>query len=65
MTGRDIIAQLKDKELGSALLIPENCLRADETVLLDDVDIKDIERELRVNVVPVGCDGREFLNEIL
>ncbi len=65
MTGTDIIAQLRDKELGSALLIPDNCLRADETVLLDDVDIRDIEKELRVNVVPVGCDGREFLNEIL
>lgn len=65
MTGQDIINQLKGRKLGSVLLLPENCLRAEETVLLDDVDIKDIERELDIKVVPVSCDGREFLNEIL
>ncbi len=65
LTGRDIISCLKGKELGSVLFIPENCLRADETVLLDDVDIKDIEKELNVKVIPMSCNGGELLEQIL
>ncbi len=65
LTGRDIISQLKGKELGSVLFIPESCLRAEETVLLDDVDIKDIEKELNVKVIPMSCDGGKMLEQIL
>ena len=65
MTGQDIIKQLKGKDLGTHLFIPENAIRAEETVLLDDVDIKDIEKELNVNVVVSENDGRRFLEQIL
>lgn len=65
MTGSDIINQLKNKELGDYLFVPENCLRAEETVLLDDVDIKDIERELNIKVVVASNDGDKMLNQII
>ncbi|MCR5676224.1 MAG: DUF512 domain-containing protein [Lachnospiraceae bacterium] len=55
LTGQDIIGQLKDRELGEMLLLPDNLLRADEDVLLDDVHVGEIEKTFGV---PVGVfDG--------
>ncbi len=65
LTGRDIINSLKDKYLGNELLIPNNALRKDDTVFLDDVDIKEIEKSLNIKVKIVKVDGFEFLKEIL
>jgi len=65
LTGQDIIAQLKGKELGDTLLLPQNVLRAGEDYLLDDVHISDIERELGVKVRIIKNGGDEFINSIL
>ncbi len=65
LTGTDIIDQLSGKDLGKLLLIPQNALRDNETVLLDDIDIKDIEKELGCLVKPSSSDGAEFINNIL
>lgn len=65
LTGTDIISQLKNKNLGKHLFIPENCLRSEETVLLDDVDIKDIEQILNVKIKVSSSNGKEFINKIL
>ena len=64
VTGRDLIAQLKGKELGQRLLIPANMLRAGERVFLDDVSLDDVERELGVPAIPVAQDGYELLDAI-
>ena len=50
LTGQDIIKQLKGKDLGEMLYLPENLLRAGEDYLLDDVRICDIEKELDTKV---------------
>jgi len=65
LTGKDIIQQLKGKRLGNFLLIPENCLRSGETVLLDDIDIKNIETELNTKIKISKSNGKEFINNIL
>ena len=57
IVGRDLINQLRDKELGARLLIPQNMLRDGEGIFLDDTTIEDVERELNVKVVPVEQDG--------
>ena len=64
VTGGDLIAQLRDKDLGNRLLIPQNMLRHGEGVFLDDVTLDDVERELKVKVVPVMQDGRELFEKI-
>ena len=64
ITGQDIISQLKDKELGSWLLIPNIMLRKGEDVFLDDVTLDELSLSLGVPVVPVPIDGREFLEVI-
>lgn len=65
ITGRDLIAQLRGKELGGRLLIPQVMLRHGEGVFLDDVTLDDVERELHVRVVPVEQDGGELLRAML
>ena len=65
VTGGDLIRQLKGKELGGRLLIPQNMLRHGEGVFLDDVTVEDVERELQVQVVPVLQDGGQLLDAVL
>ena len=60
LTGRDIIKQLKDKELGTTLFLPENLLRSGEDYFLDDLTVSDVERDLGVEVGISKCDGHEL-----
>ena len=64
VTGGDLIAQLRGRELGQRLLIPASMLRAGENVFLDDVTTADVERELGVSVTPVPQDGYQLLDAI-
>lgn len=63
--GRDIIAQLKGKELGQELLLPVNMFRSGEEYFLDDVTKADLERELQVKVTIVPKSGEALLRAIL
>ena len=66
ITGTDLLEQLKDKELGERLLIPDNMLRAGERVFLDDVTVEQLEEALGVTVVPVPADsGFDLADAIL
>ena len=61
LTGGDIINQLKGKDLGDCLLIPDVMLRHENDMFLDDVTPEDVERELSVKVKIVSADGYEFI----
>lgn len=61
VTGRDLISQLRGREIGRRLLIPQCMLRHGEGVFLDDVTIEETERELQVEVIPVGQEGADLL----
>ena len=65
LTGQDIIGQLKGKELGSRLLLPENVLRSGEDVFLDDVTVREMEKALQVKVDIVKSSGYDFVQTII
>jgi len=65
VTGGDLIAQLRGKNLGERMLIPASMLRSGENVFLDDVTTGDVERELGVPVTAVPQDGYELLDAML
>ena len=65
VTGGDLIAQLRGKPLGSRLLMPVNMLRSGEEVLLDDVTVTDIQKELRIPAVIVQRSGNCLLDCLL
>ena len=57
ITGQDLIAQLKGKDLGEHLFITQNMLRRDEMDFLDDVTLEDASAALGVPIYPVEQDG--------
>ena len=65
ITGGDLIAQLRGKELGERVLIPAKMLRHGEGVFLDDVTLEEASAALGVPVVPIGGSGRELLDAML
>ncbi|WP_099467670.1 DUF512 domain-containing protein [Konateibacter massiliensis] len=65
ITGQDLIAQLKDKELGERLLLPCNVLRSGEDVFLDDITLAQLENALQVKIDIVESSGRDFVEAVL
>ena len=65
ITARDLIAQLKGKELGSRLLLPEAMFRSGEEVFLDDLTRTDVQNALQVPVNIVKSSGRDFVEAVL
>ena len=57
ITGRDLIRQLKGKELGERLFISQNMLRRQEMDFLDDVTLEQAVEELGLPIYPVEEDG--------
>ncbi|MBQ1527343.1 MAG: DUF512 domain-containing protein, partial [Lachnospiraceae bacterium] len=65
LTGQDIVAQLKGKQLGEALLLSEGLARDSGPVLLDDMSIGDMEKSLQVHIDIVKSNGMDFIEKIV
>ena len=65
LTGQDLADQLKGKDLGERLLLPQNVLRSGEVVFLDDMTLQDLEKALQVKIDIVKSSGQDFVNMIL
>ncbi|MDR2599137.1 MAG: DUF512 domain-containing protein [Oscillospiraceae bacterium] len=65
ITGKDIIEQLKGKNLGEKLLIPINMLRFGEEVFLDDLTVNDVSKALGVPIEAVKTNGEELCRTLL
>ena len=65
ITAQDLVAQLKDKDLGGRLLLPTNMLRMGEDVFLDDWTLDEVEKALQVHIDIVKSSGQDLLDAIL
>ena len=65
ITGRDIIAGLKDRDLGSKLLIQQNMLRSGEDVFLDNLSVRDVSETLGVPIQVVKQNGTDFYRAMI
>ena len=65
ITGQDLISQLKDKDLGEALLLSCTMLRSGEKVFLDDITLQELEESLQVKTRIVQSDGRDLVLAII
>ena len=57
ITGQDLIAQLKGRQLGERLFISQNMLRRKEMDFLDDVKLTEAAEALGLPIYPVEQDG--------
>ena len=64
ITGRDLIAQLKGRELGERLFLSQNMLRRQEMDFLDDVTLEQAVEALGLPIYPVEQDGFELWDAI-
>ncbi len=64
ITGKDLISQLKGRDLGENLLIPSVMLRYENDLFLDDVSVDDVERELGVTLKYVNNDGFDLVEAV-
>lgn len=64
ITAQDLVAQLKDKDLGGRLLLPTNMLRMGEDVFLDDWTLDEVEKALQVHIDIVKSSGQDLLDAI-
>ena len=64
LTGSDFIDALKGNVYGDFVVLPSESMIGDDYLFLDDLTIKDVERELEVEVIPSGYDARDFVRRM-
>ena len=64
ITGQDLVAQLKNQELGEKLLLPCSMLRSGEEVFLDDMTVSEVSEALQVEIEIVGNSGQDFVDAV-
>ncbi len=65
LTGQDIIAQLKGRDLGDEIRLPESVVRAGTDVFLDDIKVSEVSDALQVRVVTIKSNGYDFVDSCL
>lgn len=65
VTATDIYEQLKDKDLGSELLIPSSMLRKERDMFLDSITVQELSEKLNVKITVVDCDGYSLTDAII
>ena len=65
LTGQDIIAQLKGRDLGERLLLSECMFKADEDIFLDDIKLEEVAEALNVKVKKCKNGGENLIKTIL
>lgn len=65
LTGKDLLNQLKDKELGEELYIPANCLRPCECDFLCGTSLSELSEALGIKIRPTDAYGCELAEAIL
>lgn len=65
LVGKDIIDQLKGKELGDELLLPANTLKWGEDIFLDDVSLDELKEVLQTSPIIVKSNGKDFIDKVL
>ncbi|MBP5555943.1 MAG: DUF512 domain-containing protein [Lachnospiraceae bacterium] len=65
LTGQDIITQLKGKDLGSEIKLPESVVRSGTDVFLDDYTVSQVSETLQVRVVTIKSNGYDFVDSLI
>jgi putative radical SAM enzyme (TIGR03279 family) len=64
LTGSDFIAALRGRIHGDFVVLPSESMIGGDHLFLDDLTLKDVERELGVPVLPSGYTAGEFMRNL-
>ncbi len=62
--GKDLKEQLKNRELGEVLYLPEVMLRHEKDLFLDSVSLEELQQDLQTPIHLVKNDGADFLQAL-
>lgn len=65
MTGKDILEQAAFTEKYDVLLLPENAVKYQTELLLDDITISDLEKTLHTSIKVTAIDGFSLVNALI
>ena len=65
VTGGDLLKQLRGRELGDALLLPDVMLRREGDIFLDDVSLEELSEALQIQIITVQNDGYAMLDAVV
>jgi len=65
LTGGDIEAQLKDKDLGKFIILPKNMVKAEENIFLDDVSVDELSKKLNRKIILCDYTGEDLINILM
>ena len=65
LCGRDIINQLKGKNLGKYLILSDSMFKDDCDVFLDDSTLEEVEKELNVKIIKTDNSGMDFIDSLM
>lgn len=65
ITGTDLYYQLRGKDLGTTLFLPQVMLRSDGDLFLDGMSPEELEKRLDVKIRFVKNDGADFVSKLL
>jgi len=65
ITAQDILKQVKSSEAIDCYMIPENMLKQDEAIFLDDVTLEELQEKFNVPIEVIPVNGKAFINAIL
>jgi len=64
LTGSDFISELRGKVHGDFVVLPSESMIGDDYLFLDDLTLKDVEKELGVEIVPSGYTAGDFVERV-
>ena len=65
LTGQDMVTQLKERGYHKRILLPQNTMKADEDIFLDDMTLQEFKETLQVKVDIVKSSGRDLFLKML
>lgn len=65
LCGKDIINQLKDKDLGEYLILSDSMFKDDCDIFLDDTTLEEVEQALGVKVIKTDNSGMDFVSSLM
>ena len=65
ITGRDLINQLKGKQLGEKIILSKSMFKHNEEIFLDNTTLEEVQNELGVEIILNDNDGYQLLDTLL
>lgn len=64
LTGSDFVSALRGNVYGDFVVLPSESMIGDDSLFLDDLTRKDVEKELGVDIIPSGYSATEFVERM-